>query len=515
MQTSRRAVLRGLLGTAGAVALEACGARSRTTGASSASPSAAPSPAAWDTLRHRLSGTLLLRGEPGFTAASQLFNRRFDAIVPAAVVSARSVTDVQAAVRFARDHGLPVTARSGGHSYVGASTNRGLVVDLRPMSAITVQGTSCGIGTGAALVDAYAQLAARGVFVPGGSCPTVGLSGLTLGGGLGVLSRQYGLTCDHLASAQVVLADGQVVTASGDSHPDLLWALRGAGAGFGIVTSMGFRTEPTTGLSTSYHAFPWEAAATVLGAWMAHLPAAPRSVWSTCHLLATADGSGPTVSVSCVRIGSSGGLTAVLAPFLAAAGAAPTTATVRDRSFLGTMLLEAGCADSTVAACHVAGQSPAGTLPRDAFVAASDLFTAPVPPGAVDALAGAVEARQRDRSLGVGGAAFDTWGGAVGDVAPDGTAFVHRDVAFGAQYTASWASTPGTGPQAANQASLDAIKATVAGAATGAAYQNYADPTLTDAAAAYYGANLARLRRVKSAYDPDGVFHAPGGISPA
>ncbi|MGH3744078.1 MAG: FAD-binding oxidoreductase, partial [Mycobacteriales bacterium] len=280
MQTSRRAVLRGLVGAAGLVALDACG-RHRPAVPPPA-PTASPTVTAtdWEGLRRRLSGTLRLPNDPGYTAASQLFNRRFDGINPAGVVSAESAADVQAAVAFARDHGLPVTARSGGHSYVGASTNRGIVVDLRPMSAVRAGGATVTVGPGAALVDVYAQLAARGVSVPGGSCPTVGLSGLALGGGQGVVGRRYGLTCDRISAAQVVLADGRLVTASADSEPDLLWALKGAGAGFGIVTSLDLRTHATGSLSTSYHAFPWSAAASVLTAWMAHRPAADRSVWS-------------------------------------------------------------------------------------------------------------------------------------------------------------------------------------------------------------------------------------------
>jgi FAD/FMN-containing dehydrogenase len=526
VQTSRRAVLRGLAGAAGLLALDACGGHGdagapRSTPTSRASSPAAPTAADWDALRHRVSGTVRRPADSGYAAASQLFNRRFDSTHPAGVVSATAVADVQAAIAFAREHGLPVTARSGGHSYVGASTNHGVVVDLRPMSSISTSGSTASVGTGAALVDVYARLAAHGLSVPAGSCPAVGLAGLALGGGQGVVSRQYGLTCDRITSAQVVLADGRVVTASTDTDPDLLWALKGAGAGFGIVTSLELRTHPTSALSTSYHAFPWSAAVSVLTAWMAHLPAAGRSVWSTCHLLATAEpatrtgttgGSGPTVAVSCVRVGSSDGLRAALAPFLAAVGTAPTSASYRDRSYLDTMLLEAGCADTSVAGCHIAGQSPSGTLPRDAFVAASDFFDGPIAPARVDALAGAIEARQRDPSLAVGGVAFDTWGGAISDVEPTASAFVHREPAFGAQYTASWAGTPGDGPQPANQASLAAIKATVSGSSTGEAYQNYADPTLADAAIAYYGANLPRLQRLKKTYDPDGVFHAPGGL---
>jgi hypothetical protein len=185
---------------------------------------------------------------------------------------------------------------------------------------------------------------------------------------------------------------------------------------------------------------------------------------------------------------------------------------VRDSDYLAAMFVEAGCSGQPAAACQVGDYGRGGSLPRDAFVAASDFFTGPIPLSALEALAGAVERRQTDRSLDVGGVGFDSWGGAVSQLHPADTAFVHRDALFGAQYTASWARQAGNGPQAANQASLRSVRAPLHPYATGAAYQNYADPSLADPQTAYYGANLARLQLVKRRYDPDDLFHLPQGV---
>ena len=138
-----------------------------------------------------------------------------------------------------------IAARSGGHSYAGYSTpDKGLVVDLGKLNTITVNpdGTA-DIGAGCRLADVYATLGGQGVCIPGGSCPSVGIGGLTLGGGIGVLTRLHGLTCDNLIEADIVTADGTLQTVNADNNPDLFWGLRGGGGGnFGIVTRFKFQT---------------------------------------------------------------------------------------------------------------------------------------------------------------------------------------------------------------------------------------------------------------------------------
>jgi FAD/FMN-containing dehydrogenase len=195
----------------------------------------------------------------------------------------------------------------------------------------------------------------------------------------------------------------------------------------------------------------------------------------------------------------------------AAIPAQPTTRSLNDDSYARTMLLEAGCADLTLAACHVRDETPGGTLDRGAFVAGSDYFDAPIPTSAIANLVAAVAQRAADPRLGTGGVSLDVLGGAVDDLRPAATAYVHRGALFNAQYTAGWAGAS-NGPLSRNRRSLAAIRSTLHRFGTGAAYQNYADASLRDPQRAYYGSNLPRLIDVKNSYDPQNVFNQPQGI---
>jgi FAD/FMN-containing dehydrogenase len=457
---------------------------------------------------------VLVPGSAGYGRARLLFDRRFDHVHPAAIAQVAGEADIAHCLEFARRFGLPVRVRSGGHSYIGASTGPGLVVDLRPLTGVTVNtGGTATVGAGAALVDVYSELGARGVSIPAGSCPTVGIAGLTLGGGVGVVTRRHGLTCDRLTEARVVTADGTVVTCNAHQHPDLFWALRGGGGSFGVVTSMTLRTHPADPLAHAYVAWPWSAAADVVAAWQHWATAAPESVWSAAHVLATNDNTGPTVSVVAVLTGGSPTtLQDAIGRLTQTIPTAPTTNSVATESYVATMMLEAGCSELTVQQCHVGAETPGGRLPRDAFVAGSDFFRHPIPAHGIDALVAAVQARQSDPRLGAGGASFDVLGGAVDRIAPDATAWSHRGALFNAQYTASWGETPGNGPLARNQHSLATIRGSVRKFGSGEAYQNYADDSLADPQRAYYGANLPRLIEIRRSYDPTGVFSSPQGV---
>jgi FAD/FMN-containing dehydrogenase len=157
--------------------------------------------------------------------------------------------------------------RGGGHCFAGRSSTTGVVIDVSPMTGVRVGGDRAVIGTGARLAEVYDALAAYGRTIPAGCGPTVGIAGLTLGGGLGILGRRYGLTCDSLLAASVVLADGRVI----DADDDLLWALRGGGAP-GVVTSLTFTTVPAPDSTAFRLTFPAPAATDVLDAWQHALP---------------------------------------------------------------------------------------------------------------------------------------------------------------------------------------------------------------------------------------------------
>jgi FAD/FMN-containing dehydrogenase len=255
-----------LAGTLGAgLAAPATSLRSKEK----AEPQAAPGAGDWEALRRALSTHKLIRpGGKMYPAAKELFDPRFDFKQPAGIAYCATARDVSACVNFARKFGLTISARSGGHSYGGwSSNNGGLIVDVTGISYFNVGAGSVTVGTGIHLIDFYNRLAARGLAVPGGSCATVGIAGLTLGGGVGVLSRAFGLTSDNLESLRIVTADGAIRTASPASNPNLYWASRGGGGGnFGIAVSFTFRTRRLGSVVLFFLTWPWSAAARVFTA---------------------------------------------------------------------------------------------------------------------------------------------------------------------------------------------------------------------------------------------------------
>jgi FAD/FMN-containing dehydrogenase len=416
---------------------------------------------------------------------------------------------------------MRISPRGGGHSYAGYSTGTGLVCDVTRLSSVNVSSASgtAVVGAGARLVDVYAGLAPHGVAVPSGSCPTVGIVGLTLGGGQGVVGRKLGLTSDTLTEARIVTAAGDVLTCSADEHADLFWACRGGGGGnFGVATSLTFRTHPLATLTLFFVHWPWSAAADVIAAWQGWAPHAPDELWSNCHVLTTTlktAGSSPSVSVGGAYVGSPGGLAPLLGRLVTAVGAPPTSTFQRTYSYLDAMLVEAGCAGMSVDECHLPGQNPRGRLQREASTARSDYFGSPLGSSAIQSVIHAIEQRQADpRMTTVAGVAFDAMGGAINRVPAGATAFVHRDELFLAQYNATWPTSAASGVVSANVEWLDGLYAALRSSASGFAYQNYIDPKLADWKHAYYGSNFDRLVQIKAAYDPDDVFAFAQGIPP-
>lgn len=477
------------------------------------SPGAQPSPseADWATLASSLQGTLVRPGNPEYTTARQLFSTRFDNILPSAIAYCASPSDVQRCLAFVRRFGLPFTARAGGHSYAGYSTSAGLVIDVTRMNAVIVDtsANTATIGAGARLIDVYNTVTQYGLILPAGSCPTVGISGLTLGGGVGVLSRKYGLTCDNLLSAQVITANGNLLNCGANDNANLFWALRGGGGGnFGVVTSFVFQLHAVAALTLFTLDWPWSVAANVVDAWQNWILPAPDELWSNCLLLSTNDTSAtPIVRVNGVYVGSAGPLDALLSQLIKRVGSVPTGNYVFTDSLLETMMVEAGCYGESVAACHLPSQNPQGQLSRDTSGAKSDYFTNLLPRQGIDALIHEISRRQSSSLLGAGGIGLDSFGGAINRVAPDATAFVHRNALFSAQYTANWMAGTQDSVIAANYSWLNGLWQMMRPYASGAAYQNYIDPDLSDWQKAYYGANLPRLQQIKASYDPGDLFH--------
>jgi FAD/FMN-containing dehydrogenase len=511
----RRFLITGAAAGAGALVAPSAAAQAmaRFGGGSGGQASSGPPSSAWAALRHRLSTHKLIQpGQRGYTTAKQLFDPRFDSLRPAGVAYCRTTGDVAACLRFAGQYKLPVRARSGGHSYGGwSSATGGLIVDVTRMNSFTVQRSGhVRVGTGLGLLDFYQHLAARGLAVPGGSCATVGIAGLTLGGGVGVLSRIYGLSSDNLVAVQLVAADGSVLTCDSGQHSDLFWACRGGGGGnFGVATSFTFRAHPLRQLVLFFLSWPWSQAARVVSAWQSWAPAAPDALWSNLHLSAGTGGL-PQVGVGGTYVGSVSGASRLLSHLYAMAGSRPSGISLRQHSFLDAMLIEAGCGGDTVPGCLT---GTGGT--RVPYYAKSDFFTRKLNAAGIRALLGGIEKLRHVHGSpgGSGAIAFDACGGAINRVKPGATAFVHRDALFLAQYTATWRS-PGSTSGIANQhAWLRSYYAAVHPHASGQAYQNYIDPDLTSWRQAYYGANYPRLQQVKAKYDPHSLFTFPQAIT--
>ncbi|MFC9463619.1 FAD-binding oxidoreductase [Streptomyces coelicoflavus] len=491
------------------------GTGTRTTTATHTSgkaPAATPPPATWTALAESLDGHLIRPGDPTWKSAHRLYNTRFDTLEPTAVAYPSHSDDIRTALSYARAHHVPVAIRNGGHSYAGWSSGNGrLIIDVSNLDRVRASAGEAVVGAGAKLIDVYRALAAKGVTVPAGSCPTVGISGLTLGGGHGVVSRAYGLTCDSLTRATLVTADGKELTADATGpHKDLFWALRGAGNGnFGIVTEFHFRTHPAPRAVSAYMTWPWSKAAAAVRAWQEWGPGQPDEIWSSLHL-AAAPGHTPTVSVAAFSLGTYGELQNAVDRLADRIGASASHVSLKRRTYEESMEMYAGCSSfSTDARCHLPGSapghSPQGSLGRETYAARSDFFDRSIPPAGVEALLAKLP---RVRG-GAGSIAFTALGGAVNRVSPTATAFVHRRSRTLAQYLVSW--RPGTSGTAA-RSWLDSAYDAMRPYASGAAYQNYTDPDLTGWRKAYYGDAAPRLARLKHQYDPDRVFTYPQAL---
>ena len=281
----------------------------------------------WHVLTRLVAGQVVVPGSPGYDAARKPAMARFHDVRPAAIVRCRTPADASAAIGFARRAGLPVSIRCGGHSVAGRSVTEGMVIDVTPMSRVEVSGGIASVGAGARLGDLYEALYEHGVTIPAGCGPAVGITGLALGGGIGILGRSYGLTCDRLLRAEVALADGRVIDCDPDHDPDLFWALRGAGGGnFGVVTCLVFDTVPAPQTTVFHLDWPFAHAAALAGTWQEWAPYAPEDVDATLRLAADTDAGLARVELIGAVLGSQADAAQRLEAFVSRAPVPPASA---------------------------------------------------------------------------------------------------------------------------------------------------------------------------------------------
>ena len=442
-------------------------------------------------LAGELAGSLLLPDDPDFVTCRLPFLSRFEEVLPRAVVRCANAADVAAALTIARAHGLPVAVRSGGNSFADLSSTDGLLIDLGGMRDLRMDGDQVVAGPGVLIRDLRRGLAGGDRAVSCGWCPDVALGGALLGGGYGSLSRLYGLGCDHLVAAEVVLADGRTLWCDADHEPDLFWALRGAGGGLsGVVTSFVLATRPAVPATFVECRWPVRHAARVIGAWQRFAPEAPEEVNIEAGLIAT-HGEEPVVTVY--------GVSAAGIGFLDRFGPEPAQVEIRDLPGPAAALVSYPDVPDDI---DVSGP-PWGTRPA-LHLARSEFFDGELPDAAIESLvdylvASPVVDQSRDLE-------FVPWGGAIARVEPEATAFVHRRARFILKHTA-WAMR-----RASDEMRRDARRwvdgswAIAHPWGSGLIYPNYPEPGRSPLDPAYHSTNLARLRSILARYDQDSTF---------
>ena len=437
--------------------------------------------------------------DPRYDEARALFNAMIDKR-PALIAQCATADDVAAAIRFAREHDLPLAVRGGGHNGAGlGSVDDGVVIDLSPMKSVSVDAATRTVRVGGGCVwgEVDAATQPHGLAVPTGIISTTGVAGLTLGGGHGYLTRTHGLTIDNLLSARMVLADGSQVTASADENPDLFWGIRGGGGNFGVVTEFTFRAHPLETIVGGPTFWAIEDADQLLEAYREWLPGAPRNVvgFFNFHTIPPVKEAFPEELhlrkvcgvVWCIDDTDEAAEKA-MAPMLSVA----------------EPLLH-GVGRMPIAALNSAFDGLYG--PGDQWYWRG-AFLSEIPDEAIT-----LNREWNERMPGFkAGSHFYPVDGAANDVGVEDTAFAYRDATWSQVFI-------GCDPDPASASAVRdwtiGYHESIVPYTAGASYVNFMMEEGQERVQATYGPNYARLAQVKAAYDPENVFRVNQNILPA
>jgi FAD/FMN-containing dehydrogenase len=467
--------------------------------AASAAASGAPTTADLQDLAASISGAVVLPSSSSYLSALQLFDPIYDRLRPLAVVQPANAADVATTARFASGFATPFAPRSGGHSYVGASGgDQGIQLDLRRLNAVTYNSSNrtVVVGAGASLYAVHTALEPYARTVPTGTCATVAVSGLTLGGGIGFEHRQYGLTCDSLQGVRVVLANGSTVRASASQNPDLFWACRGGGGGnFGVVTEYTFATSAA--LPVGFATVRWTDTdmERVIAGWQQRIAAAPSTSFSVLHLVTGSGHLTPRIDVR--TLGTSP--TAEVDALVAAIGRMPAARTATQYTHLQALQQVAGCAGYTDGQCQLV---PVGRLTRKVYLSGSDILGRALTGAEISAISGYLRTRATTNST--TSLQWEPFGGALASKAVADTAFPWRTAVASVQWKVDFPTPPTSSVKTSTYNWISAGH-TKFGSASVGAYINYLEPSRP--ISAYYGPNYSRLRQLRTRYDPNGLFH--------
>ncbi len=442
-------------------------------------------------------GDVLLPGHAGYDEARRVWNGAIDRR-PAMIVRCHSTADVAAAVQMATSTGLEIAVRAGGHSIPGHSVcEGGMMIDLSPMKRLDVDPASrlAVAGPGLLWSEYDAGTQRYGLASPGGEISDTGVAGLTLGGGIGWLSRRHGLSCDNLVGAELVLADGRVVDVDDDTDPELVWGLRGGGGNFGIVTELRFRVHPVPPMPAGLLVWPADRAVDVLGTYFRVASQAPRDLAMNAALVH-----------------------APPAPFI------PAEMQLRPAVAVAVMWTGDPREAQAAFADLRAAEPPVDTVAMQPYTAVQQWFDEGTPHGrryharsewlgelddgaALELAEAAASASPLDQIL------VRVMGGAIADVHPDATAFRFREAAYMLTVASGWDAGPDEPHVTWTRETWRRLRPW----SCGGSYVNHlaADEGRDRVREAYGPVTWDRLVALKRRVDPTNVFHLNQNIDPS